>query len=75
MVLKRCLVLVSKKMKIKKEYLIYIAALVTPGGFVALGLWKAYDIYKKKQAERLAKPKTLDEFVAKMKSEIEENPE
>jgi len=41
-----------KKLKLndfkKKEVLILTAALIIPGGLIALGLWKAYDLYKKK---------------------------
>jgi hypothetical protein len=36
--------------KIKtKEIMILAAAIVIPGGFVALGLWKAYELLKKKE--------------------------
>ena len=55
-----------------KNKLIFIAALVTPFGFVALGLWKAYDVYQKKQLE--SKPKTYDEFMDSLKKDAEENP-
>ena len=33
----------------KKEVIILTAALVLPGGLIALGLWKAYELYKKKE--------------------------
>ena len=34
--------------KNKKESYILVAALIIPGGLVALGLWKAYELYKTK---------------------------
>lgn len=37
------------KLPKSKEALILTAALVIPGGFVALGLWKAYELYKKRE--------------------------
>ena len=64
----------SNKQKAKR-LLIFTAALVTPGGFIALGVWKAYQVYKKKKEEQAQKPKTVQEFIDKMKKEIEENPE
>lgn len=37
----------------KKEMIILTAALVLPGGLVALGVWKAYELYKgKKKAKQ-----------------------
>jgi len=36
------------KLPSSKESLILTAALIIPGGFVALGLWKAYELYRKK---------------------------
>jgi predicted negative regulator of RcsB-dependent stress response len=63
------------KKYINKSTFIFIAALVTPGGFIALGLWKAYKIYQKKQEEKKLKPKTFEEFVEKLKKDIEEDSE
>jgi hypothetical protein len=40
-------------MKIKKEHAIVVIATIVPLGFVALGIWKAYDlIQKRKQDEK-----------------------
>ena len=58
--------------KKNKNKLILLAALTTPFGFVALGLWKAYELYKKNQLE--SKPKTYDEFVQSLKKDAKENP-
>jgi hypothetical protein len=55
-------------MKISKNKLILLAALVTPCGFVILGLWKAYELYKKQNPE---KPKTYGEFVESLKKDAE----
>mgnify|MGYP001586998641 CR=1 FL=1 len=33
----------------KKEVVILTAALIIPGGLVVLGLWKAYELYKRKE--------------------------
>lgn len=35
--------------KIRKETAILTAALIIPGGFVVLGIWKAIELYKKKK--------------------------
>lgn len=43
-------------MKIKKEHVVLAAAIILPFGLVALGLWKAYDLYKTKGKEN--EPKT-----------------
>lgn len=59
-------------MKNYKNIIIIAAAVVIPGGFIALGLWKAYGLYKRKQAEKLAQPKNLQEFIEKLKAEVEE---
>ena len=58
-----------------KKYLVFIAALVTPGGFLALGVLKAYEFYKKKQLEKAQKPKTFEEYIANLKAEAKEDPE
>lgn len=39
----------------KKETLILTAALVLPGGLIALGLWKAYELYRKKDVDEKRK--------------------
>ena len=41
-----------KIIKNNQKGLILLAALVTPGGFIALGVWKAYELYKKQQEEK-----------------------
>jgi len=33
----------------KKDVLVLMAALVIPGGLIALGLWKTYKLYKQKK--------------------------
>lgn len=33
-------------MKLDKKSLILVAALIIPGGLIALGLWKSYDLLK-----------------------------
>lgn len=62
----------SFKKLFNKNTLIFLAALVTPGGFIALGLWKAYELYRKKQEEKKLKPKTFEEYIEKLKAEVEE---
>lgn len=47
----------------KKETLILTAALVLPGGLVALGLWKAYELYKAKPKKVLAPPTPKEDAV------------
>lgn len=40
----------------KRKMMILAAAVVIPGGFVALGLWKAYELFKdrnKKKEEKI----------------------
>jgi len=65
----------KKLLEKNKRYLIFTAALVTPGGFIALGAWKAYKVYQKKQAEKLAQPKTIQEYIDKLKEDAENDPE
>lgn len=38
-------------MKLKKEHVILVAATIVPFGFVALGLWKAYELCKQREKE------------------------
>jgi len=35
----------------KSKYFVYAAALILPGGLIALGLWKAYEYNKKKEVK------------------------
>jgi len=42
----------------KKDVVILTAAIIVPGGLVVLGLWKAYELLKKK-------PKTEEDKVKK----------
>lgn len=44
-------------MKIKKEHVIIVAATIIPFGFVALGLWKAYELCKQKEDNDTKKDK------------------
>lgn len=44
-------------MKLKKEYVILVAATIVPFGFVALGLWKAYELCKQKEKNEDTKTK------------------
>lgn len=44
-------------MKLKKEHVILVAATIVPFGFVALGLWKAYELYKQKEKDEDTKTK------------------
>lgn len=55
-----------------KKKLIFVAALVTPGGFLLLGMWKAYQYYLSKTQDKT--PKTYEEFIASLKKDAEENP-
>lgn len=59
-------------MKINKDKLILLAAIITPCGLIALALWKAYNMYKDKQIAD--KPRTYDEFMDSLKKDAEENP-
>jgi hypothetical protein len=43
--------------KIKKEYVIIVAAMIVPFGFVALGLWKTYELMKKGKKDETNEPK------------------
>lgn len=45
------------KLPSSKEALILTAALVLPGGFVVLGLWKAYELYRKKNEDDTVRQK------------------
>ena len=60
-----------------KEALILTAALVVPGGLVALGLWKAYELYRKKERdeERDSKEKepvaTNQSFIDSLRADAE----
>lgn len=56
-----------------KNTLIFLAALVAPGGFIALGVWKAYNVYRKKQEENKLKPRTIQEYIEKLKIEAEKD--
>lgn len=58
-----------------KKFLMFTAALVTPGGFIALGLWKAYKVYKKKKEEELQRPQDFEEYVANLKERTESESE
>lgn len=51
------------KLPSKKETLILTAALVLPGGLIALGLWKAYELYKTKPKKTLAPPTASEDAV------------
>ena len=42
-------------MKITKESLIITAAIILPFGLVALGLWKTYELLKKKDKDETKK--------------------
>lgn len=56
-----------------KNKLIFVAALITPFGFVVLGAWKAYQMYLAKQNDK--KPKTYEEFLESLRKDAEENNE
>lgn len=43
-------------MKFEKKHIILVAALIIPGGLIALGLWKSYDLLKGKKDEKNDKP-------------------
>lgn len=62
------------KEKSKYKYLVFLVALITPGGFIALGVLKAYEFYKKKQLEKSQKPKTFEEYMANLKAEVDKDP-
>ena len=54
-------------LKKHKDKIILAAAVITPGGFIALGMWKAYELYKANQP----KEKALVERLAEIKAEVE----
>lgn len=47
----------------KKEAIIITAALILPGGLVALGLWKAYELYKKRPSNKQEDKKATKDVV------------
>jgi hypothetical protein len=49
-------------MSFKKNTLILTAALIIPGGFVALGLWKAIDLYRKRNEDEKQEATSGDRF-------------
>lgn len=42
----------------KKDGIILTAALIVPGGLVVLGIWKAYELYKKQTKKSKDNKKT-----------------